>query len=162
MRQARKGLVAMAAATLVVTASGVAGEDHFGLTYTRIYSDASGVSHLRMEKLDFKTLDNANGAAILNRADQLTMHTIEGAQGATFLLLRRGATEDWHKAPRAQFLIGIQGESEVTAGDGKKLRVKPGDVVLMTDTTGKGHITAAVGAQDHVALVIPVPESPPQ
>jgi len=38
--------------------------------------------------------------------------------------------------------------------------VKPGDVVLMDDPTGKGHRTAAVGAVDHIALLVPVGEAP--
>ena len=152
----------MAAATLMVVAPGASMADGSApeLGFTRIYSDANGVSHFKVEKLDFKALGGTNGEASLNRPDQLTMHVLEGAQGATFLRLRRGASEDWHKAPRVQYLIGIRGESEVTVSDGKKMRVKPGDVLLMADTTGKGHITACVSKEDHVALIIPVPESP--
>jgi quercetin dioxygenase-like cupin family protein len=150
-----------AAATLMmaVPVASIA-EEPSGLSFTRIYSDANGVSHFKVEKLDFKALGGTNGEASLNRPDQLMMHILNGAQGATFLRLRHGASEDWHKAPRMQYLIGIRGESEVTVSDGKKLRVKPGDVVLMADTTGKGHITTCVGTEDHVALIIPVPERP--
>jgi quercetin dioxygenase-like cupin family protein len=120
------------------------------LTYTHLYSDANGISHFKAEQLDFKPLPG-------NSASQsLTMHVLAGAQGATFLRLRQGAVEDWHIAPRTQFLIGVQGESEVTTADGKTMRVKPGDIVLMDDTRGKGHRTAAVGSQDHVAMVVPV------
>ena len=152
----------MVAATLMVVApaASMADGNPHELSFTRIYSDANGASHFKVEKLDFKALGGTNGEASLNRPDQLTMHVLQGAQGATFLRLQRGASEDWHKAPRVQYLIGIRGESEVTVSDGKKLRVKPGDVVLMADTTGKGHITASVGMEDHVALVIPVPENP--
>jgi len=125
------------------------------LTYTHLYSDANGVSHFKAEQLDFKPLPGATAS------QSLTMHALAGAQGATFLRLAKGAVEDWHVAPRTQFLIGVQGESEVTTGDGKTLHVKPGDIVLMDDTKGKGHKTAAVGAEDHVAMVVPVTAAGP-
>ena len=125
------------------------------LTYTHLYSDANGVSHFKAEQLDFKPLPGATAS------QSLTMHALAGAQGATFLRLAKGAVEDWHVAPRTQFVIGVQGESEVTTGDGKTLHVKPGDIVLMDDTKGKGHKTAAVGAEDHVAMVVPVTAAGP-
>lgn len=143
-------LVALSAVSVAVADPGASGASKETLTYTRIYADASGVSHFKVEPLDFKPLGNAGPS------QTLSAHILEGAQGATLLRLRHGATEDWHAAPRSQFLIAVQGESEVTAGDGKKLRLKPGDIVLMDDTTGKGHRTAAIGPTDHVALVIPV------
>src|SRR5262252_5417539 len=98
MSQARLGLAAMAAATLMVLASMASSADEgpAPLAVTRIYSDTQGVSHFRVEKLDFKALGGTNGEASLNRPDQLMMHVLEGAQGATFLRLQRGATEDWH------------------------------------------------------------------
>ena len=33
----------------------------------------------------------------------------------------------------------------------------PGSVILMDDTTGKGHITRVPGKVDHVAIAIPAP-----
>ena len=148
-------LAAAAAGILVMLAlecgaASFASEEHDVLTYTHLYSDANGVSHFKTEQLDFKPLPGPNAS------QSLSAHVLAGAQGATLLRLRQGAVEDWHVAPRTQFLVAVQGESEVTSGDGKKLRVKPGDVLLMDDTSGKGHKTAAVGPQDHIAMVIPV------
>jgi quercetin dioxygenase-like cupin family protein len=142
--------VTLLALALTAAAANPAQEDPNMLAYTHLYSDANGVSHFKTEHLEFKRLDSPNAPA------SLTAHLFSGVQGATLLRLKSGALEDWHAAPRTQFLVGVQGESEVTAGDGKTLRVKPGDVVLMDDTTGKGHRTAAVGAEDHIALVVPV------
>jgi quercetin dioxygenase-like cupin family protein len=130
-------------------------EERKMLTYTHLYSDANGVSHFKREQLEFKPLPGPNAS------QSLSVYVLAGAQGATLLRLRKGAVEDWHIAPRTQFLIGVQGESEVTTSDGKTLRVKPGDVVLMDDTTGKGHKTAAMGSQDHVAIVVPVTAASP-
>lgn len=123
------------------------------LSYTHLYTDEQGVSHFRDEELRF------NSTSPTGAGPALASLSLAGAQGATLLLLPRGAREDWHKAPRRMFLIALKGMSEVTVGDGTVRRFGPGSVLLMDDTTGKGHITRAVGNEDHVALTIPVPAS---
>ncbi len=50
----------------------------------------------------------------------------------------------------------VQGASEVTASDGTKKEFHVGELVLLDDAKGKGHITKAVGDVDHIALAIPV------
>jgi hypothetical protein len=79
------------------------------------------------------------------------------ARVAALLALQRGAKEDWHRAPRRLYLVALKGMSEVTAGDSTVRRFAPGSLLLMDDTTGKGHITRAVGGEDHVALTILAP-----
>jgi hypothetical protein len=126
------------------------------MTYIHLYADAAGVSHFKERKLTFNPLNDPN------RPAALTNIPLPGANGATFLRLHAGANEDWHVAPRRWFLIAIQGESEVIAADGEKRRLRPGMIMLMDDTTGKGHQTRALGKEDHVALVIPVTDIPPE
>jgi hypothetical protein len=111
-----------------------------------LYSDANGVSHFRDEALSIGV--SAAGPAQL---------ALSQAPGAVLLALKRGAKEDWHRAPRRMYLIALKGMSEVTAGDGSVRRFGPGSLLLMDDTTGKGHITRAVGSEDHVALTVPAP-----
>jgi hypothetical protein len=131
------------------------------LPYVHLYSDANGISHFRDEKLPFAA--GARGAAQaavssqLSDAQAIASRQLSNAPGATLLLLKRGAQEDWHRAPRRMYLIVVQGMSEVTAGDGEIRRFGLGSVLLMDDTTGKGHITRAVGNVDHIALTIPAP-----
>ena len=111
-----------------------------------LYSDAGGVSHFRDEVLSIG--GGATGPA------QLLLS--QGA-GARLLALNRGAKEDWHRPPGRIYLIALKGMSEVTAGDGEVRRFGPGSLLLMDDTTGKGHITRAVGSEDHVALTVTAP-----
>ena len=47
----------------------------------------------------------------------------------------------WHHAPQRQFAINLTGDLEVEVSDGTKRHVGPGDLVLLDDTQGKGHIT---------------------
>ena len=129
------------------------------LPYVHLYADAKGVSHFRDEELAFSAGPAAPEVASpqLSNARALASRQLSSAPGATLLLLKRGAQEDWHRAPRRMYLIVVQGMSEVTAGDGEVRRFGLGTVLLMDDTTGKGHITRAVGDQDHIALTIPAP-----
>lgn len=121
------------------------------LPFVHLYTDAKGNTHFRDEQLTFKaTMSGGTEQA-------LASYELPHAQGATLLSLKRGATEDWHRAPRRMYLIPVQGTSEVTVGDGEVRRFGPGTILLMDDTTGKGHITKVVGDTDHVALTIPVP-----
>ena len=120
------------------------------LHYWHLYSDTNGVSHFKDETLLFKA------APIPGLANPPVMASLEGASGATLLLLKAGQVEDWHNAPRKQFMIVIQGASEVTASDGTKKQFHAGEMVLLDDATGKGHITKAVGTVDHIGLAIPV------
>jgi len=120
------------------------------LTYVHVYADAAGASHFREEHFDF-----ARG-----RDNESSIHVLQAKGGATLLRLKAGAVEDWHNAPQAWFLIVLQGASEVTTSDGQVRHFGPGSVVLLDDTTGRGHQTRAVGKIDHIAAVIPVADAP--
>jgi hypothetical protein len=61
---------------------------------------------------------------------------------------------DWHPAPRRQFVVTLSGESEIELEGGRKLRLGPGHILLAEDTTGQGHISRAIGAQDRLSLFI--------
>lgn len=120
------------------------------LGYVHLYTDPGGMTHFRDEKFKFHTKTGRDPHA------GFTYHDIAGAQGASLVKLKKGVVEDWHNAPRTQFAVVIQGEVEITAGDGEVRRLKPGEIALLDDTSGKGHKTAATGNQDHIALMIPV------
>lgn len=131
------------------------------LRYVHLYTDARGVSHFRDEKLTFRSsaAPGARGAVSpgLSAPRELLALPLSDARGATLLLLKRGAREDWHRAPRRMWLVVLQGAAQVTASDGEVRRFGVGSVLLMDDLKGKGHITRAVGRVDHIALTIPAP-----
>jgi quercetin dioxygenase-like cupin family protein len=120
------------------------------LPYVHVYADAAGASHFREEHFDFTRGRDASSS----------IHVLEAKGDATLLRLKAGAVEDWHNAPRAWFLIVLQGTSEVTTSDGQVRQFGPGSVVLLDDTTGKGHQTRAIGKIDHIAAVIPIADAP--
>ena len=86
------------------------------LTYTHVYADSAGVSHFREESFDFRS----------SRPGGPLSHALGTGPGAMLLRLKPGAVEDWHNAPRAWYLIVVQGMSEVTASDGEAAPFRAG------------------------------------
>ena len=121
------------------------------LSFSRLYTGPDGVSHWVDEKLQLAARGTQGLEALMASA------AIGDVKGAFMAQLKAGATEDWHIAPRRQFMVCLRGLVEVTAADGQKRTLKPGEFALLEDTSGKGHITHAAGKDDHVALALPVP-----
>ena len=67
-----------------------------------------------------------------------------------------GNFQDWHPAPRRQFVIIVSGQLEIGLGDGSKHVFGPGDARLVEDTTGKGHTTRVLGNQICVTATVPL------
>jgi hypothetical protein len=69
---------------------------------------------------------------------------LRSAAGVVFL---RSAEfdSDPHPAPARQWVVMLRGAIEVEVSDGTRRRFEPGDLLLVTDTTGTGHITSAAG-----------------
>jgi len=67
-----------------------------------------------------------------------------------------GSVNDWHRAPRRQYVITLSGRGEIEIAGGKKISDGPGHIALVEDRTGKGHITRVVGGEDRVTLQLPL------
>ena len=65
-----------------------------------------------------------------------------------------GILQDWHPAPRRQFVIILSGQLEIGFGDGTKKIFGPGDARLVEDITGKGHTTIAIGNEPCITATI--------
>ena len=61
---------------------------------------------------------------------------------------------DWHPAPRRQYIVLLDGEIEITVGDGESRRFRGGDVLLVEDTEGRGHRTRTVDGRVRRSLFI--------
>jgi hypothetical protein len=67
-----------------------------------------------------------------------------------------GKVNDWHTAPRRQFVITLSGRGEIEVAGGKKIALEPGHIELAEDLTGKGHITRVVGNEERVSIQLPL------
>lgn len=69
------------------------------------------------------------------------------------------ATQDWHQAPRKQYVVLLSGAVEVEVSSGEVRRFETGDVLLAEDTHGKGHRTTSLSDEVRKSLFITVREA---
>jgi hypothetical protein len=77
------------------------------------------------------------------------------ATGFFYLKLPAGYVQEWHPAPRRQYVIAVSGRAEIELADGKKIALEPGRVILAEDITGKGHLSRCLGPQDCIVAEVP-------
>jgi len=122
------------------------------MKYTRVLSDIDGESRFEDVEVEMRAVDFAPPAPALNLS--------EFAPTSRFAFLHApiGWVGDWHPAPRRQFMIYLAGHVEGQTSDGRRRTFGPGSVVLVEDTTGKGHRSRVVGADDALMAVIQLDE----
>lgn len=109
------------------------------IEYLRIYSDPDDCSRFETLEIELASNDYAPPAIPLNTSAPAS------AQKFIFLDLPVGWFGDWHPTPVRQWLIFMTGQCQFEAEIGERHLVKAGDVVLLEDTTGKGHRTRVIG-----------------
>ena len=110
----------------------------------RTYTGSDNESHFEDLEVDFKPFD---------------IQEISPLQEASEVVFRRafaGHVQEWHPAPRRQYVITLAGEGEIEIGDGSVRRFGPGEIMLADDVTGHGHITRSVGSQPRLYATIPL------
>jgi hypothetical protein len=90
----------------------------------RLYSDDDGQSH-------FAPLDRSEAAQVFE--------TVHGAKGFQLKQISPPHIQNWHRAPRRQWVITLSGSVDIGLGNGTKMSFEAGDVFLAEDTTGQGH-----------------------
>ena len=98
-----------------------------------LYTDARGQSHFR--DIDVALVEERRGSKLSKRLP------------ATGIIFRETQAEhdiDWHPAPRRQYIINLDAGVKITASDGESRIIGIGEVILVEDTTGKGHLSQHV------------------
>ena len=121
------------------------------VTYHRIYADAQGGSHLDVVTVKQSLASAAPPAAPFYVSED------RPASRYRFYTFEPGWIGELHPAPTRQFLALMSGAVEVETTDGTVRRFGPGDLVLLEDTSGKGHLTRNIGDGYTTFLVVPVP-----
>jgi len=70
------------------------------------------------------------------------------------------SVDDYHNASRVQYVVHLEGISEIEVADGTTKSLHPGDVLIAQDTTGHGHITRGVGEGARISMAVPLEEGP--
>lgn len=110
---------------------------------TRVFSDQSGESL-------FEDID-------INLSDAGDIGYLSEKFGATGIIFRETLCDydyAWHTAPRRQYVIILSGEVDFTVSSGETRRFGDGDIILLEDTTGKGHYSKAAGNQPRKSIFV--------
>ncbi len=106
----------------------------------RVYAGDDGESH-------FEDLTPEQFAEIVNNV---------GAGEINLNCRPSPSVQDYHPAPRRQYVVNMSGTAEFETADGTVRRLFPGDVLVAEDVTGHGHIARNIGDEYRVSLAVPL------
>ena len=110
-----------------------------------LYADAKGESHFR--DIEVAWVEERNFSKYSKRLP---------AAGIIFRETSADYDLDWHPAPRRQYIINLDGAVKITASDGESRVIGAGEVLLVEDTTGKGHLSKSVGDKMRRSIFVPI------
>jgi len=152
MRKVLQGILVLGWIPTLLVVTGVrwfapapAAAERTPVKVTRMYTGPDGKTHA--EEIEWP-LGAPNGAS-----ERSAVVPVAGLQ---FVRTSTAYDLDWHTAPRRQLVVTVSGESEVVIGDGTRIRLYPGHIMLAEDTTGQGHLSKSIGGKDRVSLFIPL------
>lgn len=120
------------------------------MRYTRVYTGPDGETHLE----DVESAGDTRQAA-----ESDLVGTISRTFPVTGIYFREVVEESSpvpHNAPFRLFIVGLRGTFSVEVSDGEVREFPPGSVVLVEDTTGKGHTTRRVSDEPRATLMAPL------
>ena len=110
-----------------------------------LYVDDKGESHWR--DIDVEYTEKTNAGRLSPRLP---------ATGIIFREVQPDYDLTWHPAPRRQYIINLDAGVQLTASDGETRHVKAGEVFLVEDTWGKGHLSKAVDGKLRHCIFVPI------
>jgi hypothetical protein len=116
---------------------------------TRVYCDEAGESHF-----DEKDIELRDAGAIGRLSEPIATRSV------VFRMNDPDYDYDWHVAPQRQFIVLLDGEIEIEVSDGSRRALRGGEILLMEDTSGKGHRTRNVEARERRSLFIALENTP--
>ncbi len=111
--------------------------------YVRLYTGNDELSHFEDVEVEL-----SQGGEVSMLSETMAV------SGLNFRKNLPSYTLDYHPAPRRQFIVNLTGAVEITASDGEVRLFGPGSIMLAEDTTGKGHISKAVGEDERLSLFV--------
>lgn len=110
---------------------------------TRVYSDAEGES--RFEDIEVELFDNGEIGRLSENIDVKTLQ---------FRKVSPDYDYDFHHAPQKQFIVLLDGGVEITTSLGETRQFQTGEILLMEDTSGKGHRTKNLEKRERTSIFI--------
>ena len=112
---------------------------------SRIFADGNGESHFGTTSIELAADDFAPPAPPLEVSE-----IVKAQYG--FLRAPSGWYGDWHPTPRYQVMCLLSGSLQVGVSDGETRRFEPGSIVVLEDTTGRGHATRVVSSDPAILV----------
>jgi len=109
---------------------------------TRLYTGTDGQSHAEQIEISPKEAER------MTKATEVTFRQLAPSNP--------NATGGWHVGPMRQWVVTLSGTGEVEVAGGVKVPIGPGNINLIEDLTGKGHITRNFGPDGRLTVFIPL------
>ena len=110
-----------------------------------LYEDDNGESHWRDVEVEWtQTTPTGRLASLIP------------VSGLIFRETRADYDLDWHPAPRRQYIINLDGGVQITASDGEARVIGAGEVILVEDISGRGHLSKSVEAKVRYSIFVPI------
>jgi len=129
----------------------VSDEQLMKASYVRLFTDDQGETHFEEIQSTLARLDFAYGMPPLFVSEEIA------AQASSFFGAPAGWESDWHPSSGRHLFAVLTGAWEVTASDGETRTFSKGDVLLVEDTTGKGHTSKVISEEESLSLLIVLP-----
>ena len=110
-----------------------------------IYVDDKGETHWRDVEVEW--VEERNGSKLSARLP---------ANGIIFRETSGDYDLSWHPAPRRQYIINLDAGVQLTASDGEARTIGAGEIILVEDTSGKGHLSKSVNNKMRHSIFIPI------
>jgi len=117
-----------------------------------IYADGYGETHFRRVSVELEPNHYAPPSPPLEISAETPADT------SLFLVAPPGWDDAFHATPRRQYAVLLDGELSVTASDGERVTMRPGDMVLLNDENSKGHLSRVRGDRPARFLMVGCPD----
>src|SRR5271163_3505313 len=116
-----------------------------GIRVHNLYCDSNGESHWRDIDIEW-----------VNEGPEGKTSAQQFANGIIFRQTQAEYDIEWHPAPRRQYIINLDAGVELTASDGEARVIGAGEVILVEDTHGKGHLSKSVAGKARHCIFVAI------
>ena len=110
-----------------------------------LYTDEDGESHFRDIEIEWEEERNFSKYSKTMPANGIIFRETSGDYDL-----------DWHPAPRRQYIVNLDAGAKLTASDGETRVIGAGEIILVEDIDGKGHLSQSVDGKLRHSLFIPI------
>ena len=116
---------------------------------TRLVPGPDGMARVQNVEM---ALTPGSGAAVTSQ--------LMAATGLSFQRMAADDFGEWHPTPTQKYSITLAGAIDIEVGEGRRVRVGPGNVLLPADNTGKGHRNHRVSDEPRLSAQVHLTPEP--